>query len=94
MCLERRDGQDIVPATFGTTEDREVFEHIHLAQRQGRRHGPRGGLPDRPVRHVSLGCSVDGSRSFRRGRAKDDRRHSDIMGKPARRAGQASWLSP
>ena len=39
MRLERGDGHRIVPATFGTTEDREVFEHIHLAQRQGRRMG-------------------------------------------------------
>lgn len=39
MRLERGDGHRIMPATFGTTEDREVFEHIHLAQRQGRRMG-------------------------------------------------------
>lgn len=39
MSLERGDGYRIVPTTFGTTKDGEVFEHIHLSQRQGRRMG-------------------------------------------------------
>ena len=56
MSLERSDGHCIVSATFGTTEDREVFEHIHLAQRQGRRMGfeavCQAGLCVTP----SLGC--------------------------------------
>lgn len=33
VCLERGDGQRIVPTTLGAADDSKIFEHIHLAQR-------------------------------------------------------------
>ena len=56
MSLERGDGHRIVSATFGTTEDREVFEHIHLAQRQGSRMGFEAVCQAGPCVRSSLGC--------------------------------------
>ena len=92
MSLERGDGYRIVPTTFGTTKDGEVFEHIHLSQRQGRRMDfeavCQACLGVRPSLGYIRGCS----RFFRDGRAKEDRSHGDIMGKPASRAGKGELV--
>jgi hypothetical protein len=32
MRLERGDADRVVPATFGATKDRDIFEDIHFAQ--------------------------------------------------------------
>ena len=89
--LKRGDGHRVVPATFGATENCEIFENIHFAQRQRCRMGFKAA--------GETGLSVwrwSGIRRclrfFRGGRAKPDTTYGDIMSKPARRAGQSKLI--
>ena len=57
MGLEGDDADRVVPATFGATDDSDIFEDVHFAQRQRRGMGFKAareaglrGWPRRGVR--------------------------------------------